>query len=200
MKIILTLTIMSLLVISIKGYFHKTDTKNTERGKTDIFSENVSRHQPLTKEDRAKLMGTTFTIKGEVQFPLLLTVDLLKKMKVISLDSFNVVCQPGAAPCRNIKSSTVFLKDMLPKASIKQLNHQDRNYYTIAQASGEYKATFSLAELFNNPTGKNTYVIFEEKCQPLANRVAKILNFINDIKAGPQRVIWLKSIEVNKVD
>lgn len=162
-------------------------------------AEKVNKH-PVTGEDSAKLVSNILTVKGDVQFPLSLTIDSLKKMNVVALDSFNVVCQSGAVTSKNIRSRGVLLKDILQKASIKQFDHQDRNFYIVARATDGYKATFSWAELFNNPTGENTYVIFEENGQPITIKGAMILNCTNDISTGPRHVIWLKSIEVNKVD
>ncbi|MEO9004236.1 MAG: hypothetical protein ABI288_05850, partial [Ginsengibacter sp.] len=75
-----------------------------------------------------------------------------------------------------------------------------RNFYIVARASDGYKATFSWAEIFNNPTGENTYIIFEENDKPILKKGAMMLNCNNDIKTGPRHVSWLKSVEVNRVD
>lgn len=102
-------------------------------------------------------------------------------------------------PKKNDKNAKgVLLKDILEKAKIKQNGHKDRNFYIVARASDDYKATFSWAELFNNPTGENVYVLFEENGKPIKNG-EMILICKNDIKTGARHVYWLKSIEVNKV-
>ncbi|MCC7401892.1 MAG: molybdopterin-dependent oxidoreductase [Chitinophagaceae bacterium] len=181
------------------NYPVKSESKIKPKEASTDMPENVNDH-PVTKEDSAKWVSTTLTVMGDVQFPLSLTVDSLKKMSVIGLDSFNVVCQSGAVTSGNIRSRGILLKEILEKALIRQTNHQDRNFYIVARASDGYKATFSWAELFNNPTGENVYVIFEENGQPIINKGAMILNCTNDIKTGPRHVIWLKSIEVKRVD
>lgn len=101
---------------------------------------------------------------------------------------------------QSTSSRGVLLKDILNKAGIKQLNHTDRNFYIVARASDGYKATFSWAEIFNNPTGDHTYVTFEENNKPITRKRTMVLNCNTDIKTGPRHVNWLKSIEVKRVD
>lgn len=189
-----------LAVLSMAGCDSRNQmTDNT--GETPVAASNSEGHKhTFMNGDGAKFFSATLTVKGAVHHPLSLTVDSLKKMHIVALDSFNVVCQSGATTSKSIKSRGVLLKDILEKASIIQTNHKDRNFYIVARASDGYKATFSWAEIFNNPTGENTYVIFEEDGLPIKNKGAMILNCTNDIKTGPRHVIWLNSIEVNKVE
>ena len=109
-----------------------------------------------------------------------------------------MVCQSGEVKKDDKICKGVLLKDILEKAKIKQNGHKDRNFYIVARASDDYKATFSWAEIFNNPTGENTFVLFEENRKPIKNG-EMILICKNDIKTGPRHVYWLKSIEVYKV-
>ncbi|MBL0308278.1 MAG: molybdopterin-dependent oxidoreductase [Bacteroidetes bacterium] len=150
--------------------------------------------------DSIKYISKNVEVKGEVITPLNLTVDSLKQMKVVNIDSFTVVCQSGATMKQDKSCKGVLLKDILEKAVIKQSGHKDRNFYIVARATDNYKATFSWAEIFNNPTGQNTYIIFEENGQPIGTQGDMILICKNDIKTGPRHVYWLKSIEVNRVD
>lgn len=189
-----------LAVLSMTGCYSRNQSTDNS-GETHAATSNSEEHKhSLMKSDEAKYFSATITVKGAVHHPLNLSVDSLKKMRTAALDSFNVVCQSGATTSKNIKSRGVLLKDILEKASIIQTNHKDRNFYIVARASDGYKATFSWAEIFNNPTGENTYVIFEENGQPIKDKGAMILNCTNDIKTGPRHVIWLNSIEVNKVE
>jgi len=168
-----------------------------------VSTESVSKkekheHKTLTAEDSLKLANHQIEVKGEIEFPLQLTIDSLKKMKVITIENLKITGKGGAIK-REVKASKgVLLKDILDKAKIKQENHKDRNFYIVARASDDYKATFSWAEIFNNPTGENTYVLFEENGKPVKNG-EMILICKNDIKTGPRHVYWLKSIEVYKV-
>jgi hypothetical protein len=156
------------------------------------------KHPVLTPADSLKLVNHEIEVKGDVEFPLRLSVDSLKKMKVVTIDNFKVVCQSGEVKKDDKICKGVLLKDILEKAKIKQSGHKDRNFYIVARASDDYKATFSWAEIFNNPTGENTYVLFEENGKPVKSG-EMILICKNDIKTGPRHVYWLKSIEVYKV-
>ena len=169
---------------------HIEDSSKT--GKIDSHS--------FTEEDSLRFFSQSITITGEVETPLILTVDSLKKMEIATLDSSNIVCQSGAIMNQSKSSRGILLKDILSKAKLHQQNHKDRNFYIVARASDGYKATFSWAELFNNPTGEHTYVIFEENNLPLTTKGAMMLNSNHDIKTGPRHVNWLKSIEVKRVD
>lgn len=172
----------------------KEETVSTEETiKTDI-----DKHIPLTPEDSLKMVNHQIEVKGDVEFPLQLTVDSLKKMKVVTIDDFKVVCQSGQVKKDDKVCKGVLLKDILEKAKIKQDGHKDRNFYIVARASDDYKATFSWAEIFNNPTGENAFVLFEENGKPIKNG-EMIAICKNDIKTGPRHVYWLKSIEVYKV-
>jgi hypothetical protein len=153
----------------------------------------------VSAEDSSKYISKTMVVKGDVEFPLVLTVDSLRKMKIAVIDNFKVVCQNGANKKEDRTCRGVLLKDILEKAKIKQSNHKDRNFYIVARATDNYKATFSWGELFNNPTGENTYVLFEENGEPIRSQGEMILTCKNDIKAGPRHVFWLTSIEVNRV-
>ncbi len=156
--------------------------------------------KPISAADSAKFLSKQLEVKGEVETPLILTVDSLKAMNVVKIDSFKVVCQSGGVMKASESCKGVLLKDILEKAKIKQTGHKDRNFYIVARATDDYKATFSWAEIFNNPTGLNTYVIFEENGQPIKHQGDMILICTNDIKTGPRHVFWLKSIEVNRVN
>ncbi len=154
---------------------------------------------PISAEDSAKYISKQVEILGDVEFPLTLTVESLKEMNVVNLENFNVVCQSGATMKEDKSCKGVLLKDILEKANITQNNHKDRNFYIVARATDNYKATFSWAEIFNNPTGENVYVLFEENGQPIKSQGDMILICKSDIKTGPRHVFWLKSIEVNRV-
>lgn len=155
---------------------------------------------PLTAADSAKFTSRQVSVSGEVETPLVLTVDSLKKMNVATITDFAVVCQSGANMKQDSTAKGVLLRDILDKAKIKQTGHKDRNFYIVARATDNYKATFSWAELYNNPTGDNVYVLFEENGMPIVRQGAMILICKNDIKTGPRHVYWLKGIEVYRVE
>ncbi len=139
------------------------------------------------------------TVTGDVVHPLVLTVDSLRKMEVTTLRELKIVCQTGMARDSAQTTLGVRLKDILEKATIDQQGHQDRNFYIVARASDNYKATFSWAELFNNPAGEQVYVLFEQDGKPLKEKGEMILVSLSDTRTGPRHVKWLKSIEAQRI-
>lgn len=184
---------------STKQDVAKEETATAEHKHKEHSTDESACKMPLTAEDSTKFFNASLEVKGDVEFPLMLTIDSLKKMNVLALDSFKVVCQTGATTTGNVNFRGVLLKEILEKANIVQHSHKDRNFYIVARSTDGYMATFSWAEIFNNPTGENTYVIFEENDAPI-RKGAFVLNTTNDIKTGPRHVYWLKSIEVKRVE
>ncbi|MFV0529924.1 MAG: molybdopterin-dependent oxidoreductase [Flavobacteriales bacterium] len=174
-------------------------TENLVSSENDQMSKDTCM-KPLSSEDSIKYISKKLLVKGDVERSLSLTVDSLKKMNVATIENFQVVCQSGANMKTNKTCKGVLLRDILEKAKIKQQNHKDRNFYIVARATDNYKATFSWAEIFNNPTGDNVYVLFEENGQPIKAQGEMILICKNDIKTGARHVYWLNDIEVKKVE
>jgi hypothetical protein len=197
-----------IIISTICLAFTLSNCTNSNQNKSTADNSNVAKDSsskhvcmtPISAADSAKYISRQLEVKGEVENILTLTVDSLKQMKTVTIDDYKVVCQTGTTMKENKSCKGVLLKDILEKAKIKQTNHKDRNFYIVARATDNYKATFSWAELFNNPTGDNTYVIFEENGLPIKYKGDMILICTNDIKTGPRHVFWLKSIEVNRVN
>ncbi|WP_417939322.1 hypothetical protein [Flavobacterium sp. RS13.1] len=178
--------------------FSCTMCNSSKKDKEEISKTEKHEHKSLTAKDSRKLISHHIEVKGEVENELRLTVDSLKKMKVATIEDLKITGKDGAIK-REIKScKAVLLKTILEKAKIKQTDHKDRNFYIVARAPDDYKATFSWAEIFNNPTGENTFILFEENGKTVKNG-EMIAICKNDIKTGPRHVYWLKSIEVYKV-
>lgn len=184
-----------------ESHSHDTDTKDSSNTMaTDESPKETDACKTISADDSTKYISKKVTVKGAVENELVLTVDSLKQMKVETIENFVVVCQSGANMKQDKTCKGVLLRDILEKAKIKQTNHKDRNFYIVARATDNYKATFSWAEIFNNPTGDNIYILFEENGQPIQKQGDMILICKNDIKTGPRHVYWLSSIEVNRVD
>ena len=174
----------------------KEDAISTEKIATAEAKEN---HPKLTSADSLKLVNHKIEVKGEIEFPLQLSVDSLRKMNVVTINNLKITGKNGEVKQDDKICKGVLLKEILEKAKIKQTDHKDRNFYIVARASDNYKATFSWAEIFNNPIGENVYVLFEENGKPIKDGDMTIFSK-TDIKTGPRHVKWLKSIEVYKVD
>lgn len=172
---------------------HEHPGANAQNAETDECTVVVS------AADSMKYVSRTLSVGGDVLHPLVLTVDSLRSMQVHTISDFDVVCSTGATVNRHTSSKGVLLKEILEKAVIRQSNHKDRNFYIVARATDNYKATFSWAELFNSVTGDSVYVLFEENGHPIQTQGSMVLISTSDIKSGPRHVIWLQSIDVYKV-
>ena len=188
------LAFLSALTFSMCNNSKKEDAAVTETA-TPTEKEH---HHALTAEDSLNMITHEIEVKGEVEFPLELNADSLRKMKFETMNNPIAVSENGRLRKDNRISKGVLLKDILEKAKIKQNGHKDRDFYIVARASDDYKAIFSWAEIFNNPTGDSTYVLFEENGKPMKNGEI-VLICKNDINKGPRHVYWLKSIEVYRV-
>ena len=83
-------------------------------------SDKKDEHKALSPADSLKLVNHQIEVKGDVEFPLQLTVDSLRKMKMTTIDNFKVVCQSGEVKKDNKIAKGVLLKDILEKAKIRQ--------------------------------------------------------------------------------
>lgn len=173
-----------------------TEAKN--QAKTSQKNSEKENHKHDEKDD-AQYITREVKVTGDVRHPLTLTVDSLKAMKVKEMKDFKIVCQSGLTKDDIKTTKGVLLTDILEKAVIAQQEHKDRNFVIVAQAADDYKATFSWAELYNNPTGEQVYVLFEQNGKPLKEKGEMILVSMTDTKTGPRHVKWLKSIEVSRI-
>ena len=191
---LITIVMIAITIIQYKKS-EVTNTANDNSAKTSQkHSEEKANHKHDEKDD-LKYVSKEIKVTGDVVTPLTLTVDSLKKMKVVELNDFKIVCQTGLTKDSVESTKGVLLTDILEK----QQEHKDRNFYIVARASDDYKATFSWAELFNNPTGEKVFVLFEQNGKPLKEKGEMILVSMTDTKTGPRHVKWLKSIEVTRV-
>ena len=152
--------------------------------------------QPRKAEGHKHTTGIPSTflhITGEVKRELIWNIDSLRQLPTVALDTAILKPEEGGV------FRGVLLKNVLAKASIRQLDHKDRSFCIIARATDDYKAIFSWGELFNGTAGDNTFVIFEENGHPINEKGAWILACTSDINSGPRHVYWLSSVEVLRI-
>lgn len=192
---LITIVMIAITMLQCK----KSETAVTEsKPKTSQKSSEKENHKHDEKDD-LKYISKEVKVTGDVVNQLTLTVDSLKKMNVKEMNDMKIICQSGITKDDIKTTKGVLLTDILEKAKIAQQEHKDRNFYIVARASDDYKATFSWAELFNNPTGAKVYVLFEQNGKPLKEKGEMILVSMTDTKTGLRHVKWLKSIEVTRV-
>ncbi len=195
MKIIKSISILCIFILLLSC----NQNNKTAEQKNSSANDSSKCKDKHADADFDKLISHSVKVFGEVENVLELTVDSLLKMNVKHIDRYMSVCQTGATDSVNKTFEGVSLKDILEKAKLKQLNHKDRAFYIVANASDNYKAVFSWGEIFNNVTGENVYVVFKENGELIKEKGEMKLIVTNDLKTGPRHVYWLTGIDVVKV-
>ena len=139
-------------------------------------------------------------LTGLVKHSTTITVDSLSQMSVKMGGPVNIVGSTGQVRRVITSFRGVLLRDLLNRAGIDMPNPKEKGkYYVVARATDGYTAVFSYNELFNNPTGQQVFVLFDENGKPIAEDGAFVLLAANDTVTGARHVKWLNQIEVGKV-
>ncbi len=150
---------------------------------------------------RAQQTSTQIELMGLVERPLIITLDSLKSLPLQTGGPINIVSTSGQVRKTFQSYRGVLLRDLLDKAHIQMPNQKDKGkYYVVTRATDGYTAVFAHNELFNNPTGKQVLILFEENGKPIAEDGAFVLLTGDDTITGARHVKWLNRIEVRKVE
>jgi hypothetical protein len=142
-------------------------------------------------------VSPTLEIKGLVENPQLLQVTDLLKMKIETRQDIKIVSLSGEVKRQISELKGVLLRDVLEQAKVKIINPKERGkFFIVAKATDGYTAVFAYNEIFNNPTGDNVLLVFEEDKKALDKDGAVVLITTNDKVTRPRHVKWLQSIEV----
>jgi DMSO/TMAO reductase YedYZ molybdopterin-dependent catalytic subunit len=149
----------------------------------------------------SEFVTATIKIHGAVEKPLTLNVKDMQTFTPEQTGEFPLICQSGANVGKMENQKGVLLTDILNKAVIKTVAHNDvKKMVIIASASDGYKVVFSWSELFNSPVGEGVMVLFEKDGKPLSDEEGRLaLISTKDLRTGPRHVKWLNDIEVRKV-
>ncbi len=149
----------------------------------------------------AQNQSTQIKLTGLVSRPLTVTIDSLRQLPQKAGGPINIVGSTGQVR-RVIKSfKGVLLRDLLDRAGVALSNPKEKGkYYVVARATDGYTAVFAYNELINNPTGQQTFVLFEENGKPITDDGAFVLITSDDTVTGARHVKWLNQIEVRKVE
>lgn len=150
---------------------------------------------------QAQQTSATIELSGLIDRPLTLTLDSLRAMTTQTGGPVDIVSSSGQVR-KTIRSFRgVLLRDLLDKARIQLPNQKEKGkYYVVARGTDGYAAVFAHNELFNNPTGKQVFILYAENDQPITTDGAFVLLTTDDTITGARHVKWLNRIEVRKVD
>lgn len=149
----------------------------------------------------AQNQSSRIELSGLVDRPLTFTIDSLRAMAAQTGGPVDIVSSSGQVR-KTIRSFRgVLLRDLLDRAHIQLPNQKEKGkYYVVARGTDGYTAVFSHNELFNNPTGKQVFVLYTENDQPITTDGAFVLLTTDDTVTGARHVKWLSRIEVRKVE
>lgn len=149
----------------------------------------------------AQTQSSQIELTGLIDRPTILTVDSLRAMPVQTGGPVNIVSSSGQVRKTIQSFRGVLLRDLLDKARIQLLNQKEKGkYYVVVRGTDGYAAVFAHNELFNNPTGKQVFVLYAENDQPIVADGAFVLLTTDDTVTGARHVKWLNRIEVRKVE
>ena len=149
---------------------------------------------------KAQYISETLSIAGFVENPIILKINDLQQMKIIEGTDFKVISTSGETRKTFKTYKGVLLKDLLDKAKITLQNPKEKGkLYFVATATDGYTAIFSYHEIFNNLTGDNVLVLFEENGKAIDKDGAFVLISVSDKITGARHVKWLAKIEIRKI-
>lgn len=149
---------------------------------------------------KAQSTSQTLSISGLVENPLTLKISNLQQMKITEGSDFKVMSTSGETRKTFKTYKGILLKDLLDKAKINLQNPKEKGkLYFVATATDGYTAIFSYHEIFNNSTGDQVLVLFEENGMPIDKDGAFVLISATDKITGARYVKWLKTIEVKRI-
>jgi len=116
-----------------------------------------------------------FSIEGLVVKTLVINLDSLKAHSTTRIDSLVITNHVGERKSTLKNLAVVPLRDFLNQADIpvespKQLSE----IYFVCEAGDGYKVVFSWNEIFNNPVGREIYLIVEKNGKKLENTEDRI--------------------------
>lgn len=139
-----------------------------------------------------------FTIAGTVKKEQVIALKDLKALKAQKIKDVPIVNHKGekhgkAQKLRGVKLLDVLKNIEIDEASPKKLSE----YYLVFEASDGYSVVYSWNELFNSPTGQNTFIVTQKEGVALEDMPDRILVITpTDLSTGRRYLKGLSKIRV----
>ncbi len=143
-----------------------------------------------------------FTIEGLVETPLVIHLDSFDNHVTTEIDSLIITNHLGQRKSTLKNLRVIPIRAFLSQVKIKVDNPKYLSeFYFVFIATDGYKVVFSWNELFNNPIGKEIFIIIEKnkvKIDKLEDRISIFSR--TDVMTGRRYVKSLKKIVVQRVN
>ncbi|MBS1681173.1 MAG: molybdopterin-binding protein [Bacteroidetes bacterium] len=141
-----------------------------------------------------------FTISGEVNSPVTISIPDLKKWKEVAIGDLTITNHLGAKRSESKGLKGILLKDILKTVEMKADNPKIMSeFYFIFIASDGYKVVYSWNELFNTTIGDSVYLITEKNGKTISEMDDSILVVsTKDFKTGRRNLKGLITIEIKR--
>lgn len=145
--------------------------------------------------------SNTFIIRGDVKATSTITIDQILQHTIYNIGDLKVLNHLGEYKSIQKGLRGVLLKDVIDSTTILSKSPKDLSeVYLIVTATDGYRVVFSWNELFNSPTGGNTYLITEKEGIPIRKMEESILLVTtSDYKTGRRNVKAIKEIVVKRI-
>ncbi|MES2003973.1 MAG: molybdopterin-binding protein [Bacteroidota bacterium] len=142
----------------------------------------------------------SFTIGGQVIKEKVFTITDIAKMPSVKIGDIAILNHLGVTKGMSRDMSVVPVKEFLKDIQIKSASPKDLNEcYLVFIASDNYKVVYSWNELFNSPTGDNTFIVTAKEGKAISEMNERILLLsTTDFKTGRRYVKGLTRIEIQR--
>jgi hypothetical protein len=145
--------------------------------------------------------SNTIEVSGDVLTPFVITMDQIQAMKSMELGDFEITNHAGeprgtATRLKGFPIVNLLEQVKFDSPSPKQLSE----FYLVFEATDGYKVVFSWNELFNNPLGREVYLITSKDGESLEEMEDGLLLISKtDIRTGRRHVKNLSKILIKRI-
>lgn len=148
-------------------------------------------------------INTSFSIRvtGDVKQEKTIRVDDILHYTSTDIGDLKILNHLGDYKSTQKGLKGVLVKDVLEKINISSSSPKDLSeIYIIVIATDGYKVVYSWNELFNSPTGNNTFFITEKEGVRMPEMKESILLVTtSDFKTGRRNVKAVKEILIKRI-